>query len=249
MDRSDGQYWTLLERLGRATTVDRLRDDTLAAFAHCGFPAAYFLSPVVADPRVARVLTNAGFPDAWERLYRTDNARCDPLPRIALARRRTFAWPANLPRAELSEEEAQYLARIADFGMDRGVAIPCFGPYARCGFVGVGLPDQDARFDAETLIRVEVAAQVSFRCYSRLVAPWTEAVADLSAREAEVIGLLAQGKSNSVIAQLVGVSPSSVDVYVKRLFAKLGVTDRTSASVKALALGLIVAGDWPGSEA
>jgi hypothetical protein len=35
-----------------------------------------------------------------------------------------------------------------------------------------------------------------------------------------------------------------VDVYVRRLFAKLGVSDRTTASIKAYALGLLVSADY-----
>ena len=40
------------------------------------------------------------------------------------------------------------------------------------------------------------------------------------------------------IAEILAISRSSVDSYVQRLFAKLGVSDWISASVRGLALGL-----------
>jgi len=61
----------------------------------------------------------------------------------------------------------------------------------------------------------------------------------LSRRELEVIRWIGEGKSNAVIAAILDISKSSVDIYVKRIFAKLRVHDRTTASVRALALGLI----------
>ncbi len=39
-------------------------------------------------------------------------------------------------------------------------------------------------------------------------------------------------------------TPASKRVYVRRLFAKLGVSDRTTASIKAYALGLLVSADY-----
>ena len=66
----------------------------------------------------------------------------------------------------------------------------------------------------------------------------------LSNRELEVLHWIGRGKSNSVIAELLGISPSSVDVYVRRIFAKFSVADRTSATLKAYAQGLLVPEDY-----
>jgi DNA-binding CsgD family transcriptional regulator len=58
----------------------------------------------------------------------------------------------------------------------------------------------------------------------------------------DVIRWIGEGKSNAVIAEILGISKNSVDSYVKRIFAKLGVSDRTTAAVRAVALGLISVG-------
>jgi DNA-binding NarL/FixJ family response regulator len=61
----------------------------------------------------------------------------------------------------------------------------------------------------------------------------------LSARELEVLRLLAVGKSNQQIARQLYISLSTVKRNVERILAKLGVSDRTQAAVKAVELGLL----------
>lgn len=59
------------------------------------------------------------------------------------------------------------------------------------------------------------------------------ALATLSAREREVLALLAQGLGNAGIAQRLGISEKTVRNHVSRLFDKLGVGSRTQAVVYA----------------
>ncbi len=63
--------------------------------------------------------------------------------------------------------------------------------------------------------------------------------ADLSARELEVLRLMAQGHSNKEIANTLGISDQTVKNHVKSIFSKLGVTDRTQAVTTAIQRGVI----------
>lgn len=49
----------------------------------------------------------------------------------------------------------------------------------------------------------------------------TDALAELTAREREVLGLMAEGRSNAAIAATLFLSPGSVEKYVTSLFGKL----------------------------
>ncbi len=245
MTAPNGTFWDLLERIRRSGDVHALRDASLACAQTIGFEAIYFLAPVVADPEIGRVLTSLGFDPRWEERYRSTFYAVDPLPQIAMTRQSAFRWSRDVDRGELTDAQATYLDLLPEFGMAEGFAVPCFGPFARCGFVGVGRPRSEAMFSPENRLKVEVGARVSFQRYVRLVEPYPGADPALSPREMEVLRWIGEGKSNSVIAEILEISPSSVDSYVKRVFAKLGVSDRTSASVRALALGLIVSGDYP----
>ncbi len=56
---------------------------------------------------------------------------------------------------------------------------------------------------------------------------------NLSDRQREILGLLAQGKSNKEIAYDLGISEGTVKQHLFTLFKKIGVTNRTKAVIKA----------------
>jgi two-component system, NarL family, response regulator len=56
----------------------------------------------------------------------------------------------------------------------------------------------------------------------------------LTQREQEVLVLIATGKSNSEIAQVLYITPGTVRVHVHAILHKLGVRDRTQAVIVAL---------------
>ena len=59
---------------------------------------------------------------------------------------------------------------------------------------------------------------------------------DLTEREAEVLALLAQGRSNSEIARDLAISVKTVQNHVSHVLAKLQVRDRTQAAFRARGL-------------
>ncbi|HEY0754109.1 MAG TPA: response regulator transcription factor [Ktedonobacteraceae bacterium] len=61
----------------------------------------------------------------------------------------------------------------------------------------------------------------------------------LSPREREVLQLLAQGQTNREIARALTVSASTIKIHVEHILAKLEVSDRTQAAVRAIELGLL----------
>ena len=56
----------------------------------------------------------------------------------------------------------------------------------------------------------------------------------LTAREQDVVALIAKGLTNKQIARELEISPATVKVHVERLIGKLGVADRTQAAVLAV---------------
>lgn len=61
----------------------------------------------------------------------------------------------------------------------------------------------------------------------------------LSAREQEILTLVARGASNKEIARTLHLSEATVKSHLLHLFAKLGVSDRTAAVTVALEHGLL----------
>jgi DNA-binding NarL/FixJ family response regulator len=69
-------------------------------------------------------------------------------------------------------------------------------------------------------------------------APGPTAVAGLTAREREVLALLAQGCENAEIGERLFMSPSTVKHHVSRVLEKLGVEKRLQAAAYAIRHGL-----------
>ncbi len=61
----------------------------------------------------------------------------------------------------------------------------------------------------------------------------------LTAREKEVLQLMAQGLANKQIALSLGISEHTVKFHLSSLYAKLGISSRTEAVRRGIELGLI----------
>jgi DNA-binding NarL/FixJ family response regulator len=92
----------------------------------------------------------------------------------------------------------------------------------------------------ETILNADLASQLLRRMAGEVKKP-AQAQANLTPREVEVVRLLAQGKTNREIADDLVVSLSTVKAHVEHIIAKLNVSDRTQAAVRAVEFGLLKA--------
>ncbi len=70
---------------------------------------------------------------------------------------------------------------------------------------------------------------------------------NLTTREHAVLGHLARGASNKMIARYLGISDATVKVRLKSLFRKLGIRNRTMAAAWAVRMGILADGGAPES--
>jgi DNA-binding NarL/FixJ family response regulator len=82
-----------------------------------------------------------------------------------------------------------------------------------------------------------LSPQVAVRLVERMRRPEPETV--LTARELDVLRLVATGHSNKQIAATLGIGESTVKTHLLKVFDKLGVADRTRAVTLAMERGLL----------
>jgi DNA-binding NarL/FixJ family response regulator len=120
------------------------------------------------------------------------------------------------------------------------------GEAIQAGAAGYLLKDIDAR---ELARAVHLAAEGSAVIHPSLTRQFIEeirqltrgeqSISSLSAREVEVLQMIAYGSTNREVAEALHISPQTVKTYLERIFTKLGVSDRTRAVAMALKHGIV----------
>jgi NarL family two-component system response regulator LiaR len=137
-------------------------------------------------------------------------------------------------RAELPDTEVIALTSVLEDNAVIGAI--------KAGAIGYLLKDTES----DELIRAIKAAaagqvQLSPKAAARLMrevrAP--ESRESLTDRETEVLRLLAQGKANKEIAQILSIGEKTVKTHVSNILSKLNVTSRTQAALYAAKIGLV----------
>lgn len=234
---------TGLAQVRAARSVLSLREATMVAFADIGYPCAYFVTPVTSDRRFGRVHSANNMPDAWCDAYPVKLRFEDPLPDLALSLCRPLLWSEACAIEPPGRVDGPFYAFLATLGFDEGLALPTYGPGARTGFVGLPAT-AGASTSGEIATIAHAIAQMSFLRYCELIDTQAPSDVRLSERELDVVYWIAMGKSNSVIAEILGISAETVDSYVRRAFRKLGVSDRTSAVLHSVLAGHLYTGPF-----
>ncbi|SFI51110.1 helix-turn-helix transcriptional regulator [Albimonas pacifica] len=237
-----------LERAETAGTVDEIWTAALELARGEGFVRLSYLHHDPAAPQVSGLRFASGFDPEWIAAYQAEDlARVDPVPWTAMAETDPFRWSRAGALRPMTQAEHAFMERFRAAGGGDGVAIQAFGPRQRKGYVGLGHDGQDPQGDAEgrhapeRLRMLQAAFQAAHLCVCRLLDARLPPAPTLSVREREVLGWMAQGKSNPAIAGILGCSVHTVDTHVRRLFSKLDVRDRISCVVRAAGLGLVPA--------
>ncbi len=147
----------------------------------------------------------------------------------------------DVPGQSLSRPALSYLVGRPDGGRlvlycweVRAEAVGAALAAGASGFLSKSLP---AHALVEALHRVAAGDTV---VRGRGVTPSEEVDrADLTRREAQVLGLIASGMSNSEIARATNLSVNSVKTYVRGAYQKIGVRTRSQALLWALEHGCV----------
>jgi len=145
----------------------------------------------------------------------------------------------SLSRSPWSREAGSDLDgyRVLQAARDLGVASIVVSGIAATGDIGRAYVEYGAfsYVEKQTFDRRLFLQAVADACAAR---EEDQELAGLTAREIEVLALLAQGKTNKDIADALVISTNTVKRHLKAIFDKLGVHTRAAATAKAIGAGL-----------
>ncbi|MFN8486752.1 MAG: response regulator transcription factor [Caldilineaceae bacterium] len=98
---------------------------------------------------------------------------------------------------------------------------------------------------SETDLRKDGASDIPVRAKHQPKEGVVQSTDRLTLRELEVLHLVAKGFTNRDIAERLALRPGTVKVHVERIVAKLEVTNRMQAVLRAVELGLLQAPHLP----
>lgn len=232
----------ILRRIASAQTLPLLWRQMTRYFSLHGFAGVSYYLVRHGTHLPATVPLQHGFSRAEIELYLSfDFQRLDIVPRAALAAGMPLRWSDVWRSTELTAEERDFLTALRSINFSDGFSMPCYGPNNRNAVVGLSKMADGTDHSDDHMAHLHFAAQAA---HLRICALFSDEVTrdrQLSRREKEILDWVARGKSNGVIAEILEISPGTVDTYMRRIYEKLEVSDRTSAAVKGVGLGLIAA--------
>ena len=186
-----------------------------------------------------KTLTVNNYCDAWQEKYQTNNyLAIDPTVKHALNSNLPIMWTDKLfcSACDLREE-------ARSFGLEYGLANPFHEPN---GFIGMLTLSRSHEFISETelaknKLKVSWLTQVTHTEMSKILVPKLipEANVKLTNRETEVIRWTADGKTSGEISCILKITERTVNFHINNVITKLNVCNKTSATIKAVMLGLL----------
>jgi DNA-binding CsgD family transcriptional regulator len=232
------QHFGQIEALGDIGAVLRYSSEVFAQ--HGVVRRSYHLTPRFDAPNSMRSAVYAdGFDPDWVEQYRYGECRLnDPIPERTMRHGAMLTWQDARHAAPNSPANEEYFRAMEEAGLIHGFGLPLFGPRGRDGYAGIDFDVPLERVPKTHIGMVRALAQAAHQRVCVLL-DHTEAPPDLSDREQQVLQWVARGKSVTSIATILDLSPDTVKTYTRRIYLKLGTSDRVGATVMALKHGLV----------
>jgi DNA-binding CsgD family transcriptional regulator len=189
--------------------------------------------------RVWDFFFNTWPPELLLEYQNNDYVRLDMLPAVARLSAAPFTWVELLRDRKQTPKQIAFHNRIRELGVIDGYAVPVHLPGGDVGLC-VSISTHIIE-DTEERLALHLASLYAHdRC--RALGGLTEASsvkAPLSPRELECLKWVLDGKSDTDIGRILGISHTTVHFHVERVKKKLGVRTRTQAAAMVMTLGYL----------
>lgn len=179
-----------------------------------------------------------GFPNGLMEKYGTEHLNeVDPSLRAILSGTKPRWWLEVEYIDKLKPAEKAYLKSIDIDQMGHGLVLPVFGPMGRNGFIALGFGQEKPNLGQSHVSIIQMLCQIAHQRYCDLLLVELPSHLRLSERESEILTWVVKGKSNGLIADILGIKETTVITYLQRSYDKLGVNNRLTAALRAMASG------------
>ena len=205
--------------------------------------SAYFV--VAAHLRSTRTedgLIRQTFPENWiDRYFQQGFLKIDPMIEQIRREAKPFHWFEVGNKFNIDARQKAFLQELKAAGVQDGLAVPVFGPMGSIAYFAFASLKQPFSLNEDDEALIQFACLQTHNRYFELTNMFDdEEIKPLSPREKEVLVLVADGLSNSAIAENLNVTENTVDTMIRRVFAKLGVHNRICAVLKGIGAGVIL---------
>jgi DNA-binding CsgD family transcriptional regulator len=165
----------------------------------------------------------------------------DPIPKHAFTTAAAYTWEHVVETCAISSRQKRLMNEAQDAKLLSGAAVAIYGPNFEVAGVGIASSAGAVKPSGDTLSVIRALSHQFHFAYSQFDLPRAAPPRQvyLTPREREILSFSAEGKSIPVIAAILSLSGNTVNFHLKNVYAKLDVSTRQTAVVKAIRLGLI----------
>jgi len=153
----------------------------------------------------------------------------DPVIASLLEKLEPYHWFEAENDDRLSEPQKRIFAMLRAEGFVDGIAIPIMTRPGELAVFALSKRGKSFPLSKSVLRKLQVACHAMHLRFEELANG--DADMHLSARETDVMRLVARGRTNKEIALALRLSSHTVDTLIRRCFSKLGVSNRIEASI------------------
>ncbi|MFX4084237.1 LuxR family transcriptional regulator [Sphingobium yanoikuyae] len=231
----DAKLRETLSRFSMATSIEALRDGLADAALPMGFPYVALVQHGGLPRLVERSMVVTNYPAVFVQFY-IDN-HCfiiDPVYEVSQLLDRPFGWDEIGNFVELTEHQRALFEEARDYGIVHGITVPLHLPnvsYASCTFAR----PEPIEITPSLMTTLQIIAGFAFKAGLYLHhAMHDRNVLRLTRREAECTALIALGKTDWEIGQILGIAQTTVRYFITRAKQRYGVFRRSELVARAI---------------
>jgi DNA-binding CsgD family transcriptional regulator len=233
-----------ITRTNRASSQEEVFALFREALTNLGYDSVVY-SLLTDHPSIGRKAGHGvmgNYPTDWMDYYmKRGYFTQDPIPKHAFTTTAAYTWEHVVETCTISAGQKRLMNEAEDAKLRSGAAVAIYGPNFEVAGVGLASTVGGVNPSGDTLSLLRALSYQFHLAYSQFDLPRAQPLKHvyLTPREREILSYSAEGKSIPAIGAIVSISEATVKFHLKNIYAKLDVSTRQTAVVKAIRLGLI----------